>query len=106
MVMKYLRADFRFALPDDFDDTALAALELSAWHLRSPILGERRHTGCMPTRDTELKGINGHSPFTYNIKLGYNFTGFLGAYELRDKKWVELPSGILAHGSTEKGWLK
>jgi len=104
--MKYLRADFRFALPDDFDDTALQALELSVWHLRSPIISERRHTACMPTRDAELKGVNGHSPFVHNQKLGYNFTGYVGAYELRDKRWVELPSGIVAHGSTLDGWLK
>lgn len=104
--MKYLRADFRFAIPDNFDCTALQALELSLSHLQAPLLSERRHTACMPTRDAELKGVNGHSPFVHNQNLGYNFTGFLGAYELSDKRWVELPSGILAHGSTLEGFLK
>lgn len=107
--MKVVRADFRFMVPDDFDGTAVDGLVDAARFLSNREMPELKHTACFPTAYAENKSVNGNSPFVWNSKLGHRFTGFVGAYGLTDEfgaQWTELPSGIFAHGSGPKGWIK
>jgi hypothetical protein len=107
--VKYLRADFRFMLPHDFDGTTINAMQDAIAHLKEPEIPPLRLRAARPTPHAESQGINGHPVFYNNSLLGHRFTGFLGAYDLDPacgSSWVELPSGILAHGSTDRGWIK
>lgn len=102
--MKFVRADFRFALPSDFEGTALEALELAVAALRDPVIPELRATVSKP-RKAELYR-DGHATFYNNARLGHSFTGFVGAVELVGGRWEELASGVKAHGSQVDGWVK